>query len=548
MTDTDATGLPAAVDDPAAYRRPAGVDGAFEPREQEPPRYTPPPPTASPQDRARFARPPGAGGYPPPPGERVGPAPMYRPPVPAVMRDAFGAPARARDGFDPEPGTRIAPRHPAESPWWRAGAHRDPWRDPSSPYWLGRGAVFTRGRPAQLDPDLDTESDAESDTDGPDDPARQDAPEEVLDEPRRARVARLGLSRLSLVVLVTLLAGVVGGGVGYWLAGRANGLLHRSDVTLATTGTPANRPPGSVADIARRVGPAVVSIAVTTSSTYAVGSGVVVDKNGYVLTNNHVVSQAAAGTDASIVVTFSDEATAPARIVGTDPISDLAVLKVPTDQLTVASLGDSSQLAVGDPVIAIGSPLGLDGTVTSGIVSALNRAVHVFSEDGQSDAYLDAIQTDAAINPGNSGGALVDAAGAVVGINTAGRFLAPSASGQQTPVSGIGYAIPIDYARRIAEQLIRTGTATHGSLQAQGRTVTDGSQQGAYLEQVIPGGAADRAGLRNGDVIVVADGRPVLTFDQLMVLVQQHQPGDTMDVMYFRGADKRTASITLGSR
>ena len=527
----------------AAFARPADVSGPFAPRD-EPPAYVPPPPTVSPEDRARFARPAWTGtssAFAPPEYERVRPTPTYRPPVPTLLSDAFGAPLNARDGFDPAPGTRISAQPRRDSPWWRPGAHRDPWRDPSAPYWLGRGAVFAAGAPAQLDPALDSE--AEVDGDGV--PAVAE-PEEVLDEPRERRRARLGLSALSLVLLATLLAGAIGGGVGYWLANRANGLLHRSDVTLAKTDTPANRPPGSVADIAKRVGPAVVSITVTTSTEYAVGSGVVIDRNGYVLTNNHVVSAAAGGTDASIVVTFSDEATAKAQIVGTDTVSDIAVLKVPSDELTVASLGDSAKLAVGDPVIAIGSPLGLDGTVTAGIVSALDRAVHVFSDDGQSDAYLDAIQTDAAINPGNSGGALVDAAGAVVGINTAGRFSAPSASGQETPVSGIGYAIPINYARDIAQQLIRTGKAVHGSLQAQGRTVTDGSRQGAYLEQVVPNGAAAKAGLRNGDVIVVAAGRPILTFDQLVVLVQQAKPGATLEVTYFRGGDKRTATITLG--
>jgi S1-C subfamily serine protease len=246
-------------------------------------------------------------------------------------------------------------------------------------------------------------------------------------------------------------------------------------------------------------------------------------------------------------VTFSDEATAKAQIVGADAVSDLAVLKVPADQLTVATLGDSDKLAVGDPVIAIGSPLGLEGTVTAGIVSALGRAVHVFSGDGTSDAYLNAVQTDAAINPGNSGGALVDAAGAVVGINSAGRFSTTDASGQQTPVSGIGYAIPINYARDVAEQLIKSGKAAHGSLGAQGRTVTAGSLQGAYLEQVAPGGAASAAGLQNGDVIVVADSHAIISYDQLVVIVQAHRPGDSMAVTYFRGNTKKTATVTLGS-
>ncbi|PZS19033.1 MAG: peptidase S1, partial [Pseudonocardiales bacterium] len=262
-------------------------------------------------------------------------------------------------------------------------------------------------------------------------------------------------------------------------------------------------------------------------------------------TNNHVIADAARG-DGTIVVTFADEATAKAEIAGRDPTSDLAVLKVPNDQLTVASLGDSDKLAVGDPVIAIGSPLDLQGTVTQGIVSALKRAVVIPSDSGQG-IYIDAIQTDAAINHGNSGGALVDASGAVVGINSAAAFGTTDPSGQQSTVSGIGFAIPINYARDIAQQLIRTGKAVHASLGANGRTATanDGLDQGAYLEQVVPSGPAAKAGLGNGDVIVAADGKPILSYPQLVVIVQAHKPRDAISVTYFRGSAKKTTRVTL---
>jgi len=224
------------------------------------------------------------------------------------------------------------------------------------------------------------------------------------------------------------------------------------------------------------------------------------------------------------------------------------VLKVPNDQLTVASLGDSDKLAVGDPVIAIGSPLDLQGTVTEGIVSALQRAVVIFSDSGEA-IYIDAIQTDAAINHGNSGGALVDASGAVVGINSAAAFGTTDPSGQQSAVSGIGFAIPINYARGIAQQLIRTGKAVHASLGAHGRSATanDGLDQGAYLEQVVPGGPAAKAGLRNGDVIVAADGKPIVSYPQLVVIVQGHKPRDSINVTYFRNSAKKTARVTLDS-
>lgn len=520
------------------YARPPGVEDGFARRDSEP-SYSPPPPTVSPEERAVFARPPGAAEFAPLPGERIPPHRTHVPPVPRAMTDAFGPVAGTVDGFDPAPGTRINPAgRRAEFPWWNADAPRDPWRDPKSPFWLGRGAVFTADRPAQVPPEEDVER-------GEDVPVAETAGAE---EPNAVATRyRVGLRAVLFMVIVGLLAGAVGGGVGFWLTRQVRDSLHRSDVTLAKTGTPANRPPESIADIAKRVGPAVVSIAVTTPREYAVGSGVVIDKAGYVLTNNHVIADDAAG-DGTIVVTFSDEATAKAKIVGRDPASDLAVLKVPNDQLTVASLGDSGKLAVGDPVIAIGSPLDLQGTVTEGIVSALKRAVVIGTDSGE-DIYLNAIQTDAAINHGNSGGALVDASGAVVGINSAGAFGTSDPSGQQTSVSGIGFAIPIDYARDIAQQLIRTGKAVHASLGAHGRSATanDGLDQGAYLEQVVPSGAAARAGLRNGDVIVAADGSPVLDYPQLVVVVQAHKPHDSIGVTYFRNSAKRTARVTLES-
>ncbi|MEO9108647.1 MAG: trypsin-like peptidase domain-containing protein [Jatrophihabitantaceae bacterium] len=523
------------------FTRPDGVGTSFAPRTGAAVDYTPPPRTVSPEEQAVFGRPAGVESFAPLPGERLPPRTSSAPPVPQMLAQAFDDSGAAVDGFDPAPGTRLSPSGAAPpSPWWKADAQHDPWRDPASPFWLGRGAVFTRGQPAQLEPDADSEASEDADDD--------DADERAQPEPSTgSRRARFGLNAILLTTLIALLAGAIGGGAGYWLTKRTNNVLHRDNVSLATTDQPANRPPGSVADIAKRVGPAVVSITVTTSTVYAVGSGVVIDKDGDVLTNNHVIADAATGTDASITVTFSDEATAKAQIVGRDPVSDIAVLKVPSTQLTVAALGDSDKLAVGDPVVAIGSPLGLEGTVTAGIVSALGRAVHVFSDDGSSDAYLNAVQTDAAINPGNSGGALVDAAGAVVGINSAGRFSTTDATGQSTPVSGIGYAIPINYARTIAEELIKTGKATHASLGAQGRSVTDGSQLGAYLEQVAPGGPAAKAGLQNGDVIVVAAGHRIVSYDQLAVIIQAEKPGARITVTYLRKAAKKDAQVVLGA-
>ena len=513
-----------------SFGRPDGVESGFSTR-PAPPAYTPPPPTVAPEEQATFGRPQPGAVFAPLAGERLEPRPMTNPPVPWMVSEAFRPNPGVEGGFDPLPGTRIAPQHgQPESPWWRKDAARDPWRDPRSPHWLGQAAVYAAGRPEQLEADVDTEFD-ESQL-----PVWVDAPATAAPVGR----AKFGIRILILGVVVALIAGGVGGGIGYELTKHGTASLYTPDVHLAQGGSPANRPPGSVADIAKRVGPSVVSIAVTTDTESAVGSGVVIDKRGYVLTNNHVVE--AAATSGSIVVTFSDSDTARATIVGRDPVSDLAVIKVPTTALTVAALGISKNLAVGDPVIAIGSPLGLQGTVTTGIVSALNRPVHVFDDSGNSDAYIGAVQTDAAINPGNSGGALVDASGRVVGINSATAQLS-----QSSQAIGIGFAIPIDYAKVIAEELIATGHAVHGSLGANGRSVIAGLQEGAYLEQVIPGGAADKAGLRDGDVVVVANGQPVLGFDQLTVVVQELKPGDKVSVTYYRGPAKKTATITLGT-
>lgn len=518
------------------FARPNGVDGGFDAgsagRLDRP--YTPPPMTVSPEERATFGRPAGAGGFAPQPGERLLPRPNPRPAVPNVLTDTFGATPDARNGFAPAPGTRLDPSGPGrESPWWKPDAARDPWRDPSSPFWLGRGAVFSGGQPAQIDPGEDVSTDDElldADTD-----------EERPDNVRRGR---FGLPSLLVVLIATLVAGVVGGGVGWFATRETNTALHRPDVSIAQVDPKISRPAGSVAGVAKRVGPAVVSILVTTDTEAAIGSGVVIDRDGDVLTNNHVVAVAKTDKKATIRVTFSNEATASARIVGTDATSDLAVIKVPNTELTVARLGDSDKVAVGDQAIAIGSPLGLQGTVTAGIVSALNRPVHVFADDGTSDAYLNAIQTDAPINPGNSGGALVDAAGAVIGINSA-ASAGSSQSGAST--SGIGYAIPINYARGVALDLIRTGKTAHATLGAQAKTYLTTAKSGAYLAQVSPGKAAAKAGLKAGDVIVAVDKTVIQSADQLIVVVQQRKPGDRVPVTYYpKGSSARkTVTVTL---
>ncbi|MBC8092695.1 MAG: trypsin-like peptidase domain-containing protein, partial [Pseudonocardia sp.] len=312
------------------------------------------------------------------------------------------------------------------------------------------------------------------------------------------------------------------------------------DATLTATGEAKERPPGSVADLAQRVVPAVVSIEVRVGEEGGTGSGVVIDAAGFVLTNNHVIAPAAEVEGATIDVVFSDGTRTRAQIVGRDPKTDLAVVRVGVTNPTVAQIGSSDSLAVGDGVIAIGSPLGLAGTVTDGIVSAVNRPVRL--EGGEVNAVIDAIQTDAAINPGNSGGPLVDSTGAVIGINTA--ISSPSQDGGSI---GLGFAIPIDDARVIAEELIRTGVVRHAELGVNARSVEDDTSSGAQVQNVQVGGAAAAAGIVEGDVIVKLGERTIAGADELEVAVREFDPGATVPVELIREGRPLTVSVVLAS-
>jgi S1-C subfamily serine protease len=279
------------------------------------------------------------------------------------------------------------------------------------------------------------------------------------------------------------------------------------------------------------------------------GSGVVVDgADGYIVTNNHVISAAAGQQGAEIRAVFSDGSGSAARIVGRDPASDVAVLKVEKPGLVTASLGESKNLRVGDPVVAIGSPLGLAGTVTSGIVSALDRPVALSGEGSDTNAVISAVQTDAAINPGNSGGALVDSTGAVIGINTAIASLGSGTTGGgQSGSIGLGFAIPIDTARAIAQQLISTGKAVHATLGVNTRSVTDGTRDGALVLNVEPNGPGAKAGIREQDVVIAVDGKPVGSSEELAVAVDAHKPGETVSVQVVRGGGSTTLQATLAT-
>jgi len=365
-------------------------------------------------------------------------------------------------------------------------------------------------------------------------------------KPSRAGIFTAG------AVAVAVVSAAVGGGVA--LAVQPH---HPTTTTVAAglgaaPGQPAaSLPAGSVEQVAAKVVPSVVKLETAMGRQSEEGSGIVLSSDGLILTNNHVVAAGANGGQpggaSTATVTFNDGRTAPFTVVGTDPSSDIAVVRAQgVSGLTPITIGSSSNLKVGQDVVAVGSPLGLEGTVTSGIVSALNRPVAAGGDAGDQNSVLDAIQTDAAINPGNSGGALVNMNGELVGINSAIASLGDTSSPQaQSGNIGLGFAIPADQAKRIADELIQTGTATHASLGVQ--VGNDATVNGAKIMEVVSGGAAAQAGLPNGAVVTKLDDRVIGSADALVAAVRSKAPGDTVALTYSdpSGASK-TVQVTLG--
>ncbi|QFY12665.1 PDZ domain-containing protein [Nonomuraea phyllanthi] len=357
---------------------------------------------------------------------------------------------------------------------------------------------------------------------------------------------------ISTAVVIALVASLLGS-VGTYLLTRPSGANDPSySLGPPPTGATA-RDPGSVAGVAARVLPSVVSIEAGTATEGASGSGFLI-KNGYVVTNNHVVSLAADGGEIRIM--FNNRKTTSARIVGRDPGSDLAVIKPEeTFGTPEVTLGNSDQVVVGDPVIAIGSPLGLTGTVTTGIVSSLNRPVIAGDETGTSSeepAYISAIQTDAAINPGNSGGPLVNGKGEVVGVNSAIATLGRSEANQSGSI-GLGFAIPVNQTRRVAEELITTGKAKRPKIgivldrdyRGQGVRIASGAIGGR--QPVDANGPADKAGLKAGDVILEIDGLALQDGNELIALIRSKAPGSKITVKYQRAGQEHTATLTVAA-
>ena len=371
-------------------------------------------------------------------------------------------------------------------------------------------------------------------------------PQPPAREPKRRRTG------LAAAVVATSL--LVGGGAGFGGAAlwdvtqdesSSASPLERAATSTVADQTPAPVADGSVESVAEAVLPSVVKIDVTGPEGAGSGSGIILTADGTILTNNHVVETAEAG--GTLEVSFADGTSAPAEILGTDPLTDTAVIQA-TDVsgLTPAMIGESSGLGVGEGVVAIGSPFGLDATVTSGIVSALDRPVNVGSDDEGNSTTYPAIQTDAAINPGNSGGPLVDMTGSVVGINSSIRTAAsqsPYGSSGQSGSIGLGFAIPIDEVMPIVEQMAAGETPTHARL---GIRVGD-DEAGALVSQVTAGSTAGQAGIEAGDVITAIDDRRITGGDSLVATIRSYRPGDTVTVTWVRDGETQDAQVTLDS-
>lgn len=422
---------------------------------------------------------------------------------------------------------------------------------------------------------------------------RATAATEVLDPerfptapaPAGTKSAKRGssVSLIAALAIGALVGGVSGAGVTAIAMGSAQ-IGETSNSSNGPANITVNDPSNAttVTAVAAAAGPSVVTISVATGSgAGGTGSGVIISEDGYVLTNAHVVTLDGAAGERSVSVQASDGRLYTAELVGADPISDLAVIKIDGgNDFAAAEFADSSQLNVGDPTIAIGAPLGLSNTVTTGIVSSLNRSITVASSaapetpegeapdgtdpfdfwrfdtpdgstpapSGSSTIALSVIQTDAAINPGNSGGALLDSDGKVIGINVA--IASAGGGGQSTAGSiGVGFAIPSNVAERIARELIETGTGSHGLL---GATVSDVTSEtarvvGAQIQELSPGGAAADGRLRTGDIITAINGLPVTGKTDLTAQVRALPAGAEAEITYVRDGERATATVTLGS-
>ena len=503
-----------------AFGRPVNVDGGFVQRPGSAPTRRPIQPPPPPHVAQAFGRPQGSTGTFGPRAPYAGGRYTQASP-PIHYQKAFGRPDGQAEDLQRQPG--IPPYQPGTLPsktWWEE-APRDPWRDPHAEAGLVRAPSLAPG---------------EDPSDGA----------VVHNDKKRRRRIRLGdipVRVAALLAAMTLILGVAGGMAGYFL-GKATSQTPLTTAEPSYNKVDNEKPPSSIGQIAQKVQPSVVSIEVLVGNSGGTGSGVLIADDGYILTNNHVISMAADAQDAQVNVSFVDGSISPAQIVGRDPKSDLAVLKVDKPGLVPIDIGSSQNVAVGDEVVAFGSPLGLAGTVTSGIVSALDRPMHLSGEGADSDAFILAVQTDASINPGNSGGALVDDQGALIGINSA---IASFSSGNgQAGSIGLGFAIPVDYAMSIADTLIKGEQPKHGSLGINAQSVSDGTTDGVLVVRADPESPAAQAGIQEKDVIIEVDGLRVGSVEDVNSVTFTRQPGETVPVTVVSGGEQKTVDVVLG--
>ncbi|MFE0415994.1 S1C family serine protease [Streptomyces tendae] len=474
------------------------------------------------------APPPSAPSVSPPPGAVPDPAFADAPP-PAPRAGQGQHPAAAAPAYDTAPhaaapATAAAPTTPPS----------DPWAGPTAPASGAEPAADPWGR---YDPWAAAAQ-------------HHDAADRAPGRRRRPAAKVL----VGGALLIALVSGGIGGAVGAHL--ERNGGVGTVELPQAGPEA-AGRDPDSVAGIAARALPSVVTLHVSGSAAAGTGTGFVLDDRGHILTNNHVVEPAGSGGE--ITVTFNSGDTAEAEVVGRDGGYDLAVVKVKgVTGLTPMPLGNSDNVRVGDPVVAIGAPFDLAGTVTSGIISAKERPITAGGEEGDASdvSYVDALQTDAPINPGNSGGPLLDARGRAIGINSAIRSAdsgSAESDGGQAGSIGLGFAIPINQGKRVAEELINTGKATHPvigitlDMNYTGDGARVSAKDGDGGPAVTTGGPGAKAGIKPGDVITAVDGQRVHSGEELIVKTRAHRPGDRLELTLERGGKETKVSLVLGS-
>lgn len=382
---------------------------------------------------------------------------------------------------------------------------------------------------------------------GPQQPSPPSSGQPAGGSPRRQRPALIIGAAALTAALVGGTAGVGGGYVGSRLAAEPSPSAVAGSASPSESATPAG-PVEDAVDVAAKVLPSAVTIQIRTTQGRGTGSGFVLDDRGRVMTNNHVVENAMSSEP--IIVTFNDGSRLEADVVGRSASYDLAVLQVKgsdSAKLHPVEIGDSAGVKIGQPAIAVGSPLGLGGTVTQGIISAIDRPVVVDESSGGRDAssYINALQTDAPINPGNSGGPLVDSAGRVIGVNSAILSLGSSESGGSGNI-GVGFAIPINQAAEIGDMLIKDGRATYPTIGANVRTNSD--RDGVEITSITKNGPAAKAGLADGDEVTTLDGVAVQTMEELVVRIRTHRPGDVVKLGYTRDGEAREAEVTLAAK